>query len=97
MIKFRKLPENILQFLPGAFEYLESHPTVIFSYLFGSLSKGKPSPLSDVDIAVFLKKAENAPFTASCHMHPSCAPFHPAPSTAMFCPVPFFIFLTPDT
>jgi predicted nucleotidyltransferase len=58
MIKFRKLPENILQFLPGAFEYLESHPTVIFSYLFGSLSKGKPSPLSDVGIAVFLKKAE---------------------------------------
>ena len=58
MIKFRKLPENILQLLPGAFEYLESHPTVIFSYLFGSLSKGKPSPLSDVDIAVFLKKAE---------------------------------------
>ena len=58
MIKFRKLPENILQLLPGAFEYLESHPTVIFSYLYGSLSKGKPSPLSDVDIAVFLKKAE---------------------------------------
>jgi predicted nucleotidyltransferase len=35
-----------------------SIPKVIFSYLFGSLSKGRPSPLSDVDIAVFLKKAE---------------------------------------
>ena len=58
MIKFNKLPDNILQLLPGAFKYLQSHPKVIFSYLFGSLSKGKPSPLSDVDIAVFLKKAE---------------------------------------
>ena len=56
MIKFNKLPENIIQLLPGAFKYLQSHPKIIFSYLFGSLSKGEPSPLSDVDIAIFLKK-----------------------------------------
>ena len=59
MIKFKKLPENILQLLPGAVKYLELHPKVIFSYLFGSLSKGKPSPLSDVDIAIYLKKGDN--------------------------------------
>ena len=59
MIKFNKLPENILQLLPGAVKYLELHPKVIFSYLFGSLSKGKPSPLSDVDIAIYLKKGDN--------------------------------------
>ena len=58
MIKYNQLPDNILQLLPEAVAYLHSHPKVIFSYLFGSLSKGKPSPLSDVDIAVFLKKAE---------------------------------------
>jgi predicted nucleotidyltransferase len=58
MIKYNQLPDNILQLLPEAVTYLHSHPKVIFSYLFGSLSKGKPSPLSDVDIAVFLKKAE---------------------------------------
>ena len=59
MIRFNKLPENILQLLPGAVKYLELHPKVIFSYLFGSLSKGKPSPLSDVDIAIYLKKGDN--------------------------------------
>ena len=59
MIKYQKLPENILQLLPGAVNYLESHPKVIFSYLFGGLAKGSPLPLSDVDIAVFLKKGVN--------------------------------------
>ena len=54
MIKFKKLPANILELLPGAVEYLEFHPKVLFSYLFGSLAKGNPLPLSDVDIAVYL-------------------------------------------
>jgi len=57
MIKYQKLPENILQLLPMAVDYLESHPKILFSYLFGSLAKGKPSPLSDVDIAVYLKQS----------------------------------------
>ena len=34
--------------------YLQSHPQVVFAYLFGSLAKGKPTPLSDVDMAIFL-------------------------------------------
>ena len=59
MIKYKQLPDNILKLIPKAVSYLESHPKVIFAYLFGSLSKGKPSPLSDVDIAVFLKKGNN--------------------------------------
>jgi predicted nucleotidyltransferase len=59
MIKYNQLPDNILKLIPEAVTYLKSHPKVVFSYLFGSLSKGKPSPLSDVDIAVFLKMAEN--------------------------------------
>ena len=58
MIKYNQLPDNILKLLPEAVNYLQSHPKVIFSYLFGSLSKGRPSPLSDVDIAIFLKKSE---------------------------------------
>jgi predicted nucleotidyltransferase len=36
-------------------DYLESHPEVLFSDLFGTLVKGKLSPLSYVDIAVYLK------------------------------------------
>ncbi|MBT8364449.1 MAG: nucleotidyltransferase domain-containing protein [Deltaproteobacteria bacterium] len=57
MIKHQKLPENALQLLPKASDYLETHPKVLFAYLFGGLVKGKPQPLSDVDIAVYL--AEN--------------------------------------
>ena len=55
MIKTNKLPENILELLLDARDYLKAHPKVIFSYLFGSLAKHKPLPLSDVDIAIYLK------------------------------------------
>lgn len=57
MIKFKKLPANILDLLTDAEEYLESHPKVVFAYLFGSLAKRSPLPLSDVDIAVYLNDA----------------------------------------
>ena len=60
MIRYTKLPENILELLPRAAEYLESHPRVVFSYLFGSLASGSPAPLSDVDIAVYLSDATGA-------------------------------------
>ena len=59
MIKFTKLPENIFELLPGALEYLESHSKVLFSYIFGSLARGRPFPLSDVDIAVYLAETLN--------------------------------------
>ena len=55
MMKHHKLPENILDLLPGALDFLASHPKVVFSYLFGSLARRHPTPLSDVDIAVYLK------------------------------------------
>jgi len=54
MIRFKQLPENITELIPQAVNYLESTPDVVFAYLFGSLAKGKPRPLSDVDIAVYL-------------------------------------------
>ena len=56
MIKYQRLPKNILQLLPDAVNYIESHPKVLFAYLFGRLAKDEPQPLSDVDIAVFLKE-----------------------------------------
>ena len=59
MIKFSRLPENIHQVLPEAVDYLRSHPQILFAYLFGGLARGKPQPLSDVDIAVYLKQGEN--------------------------------------
>ena len=56
MIKFDKLPENILELLPKAAYYLDRHPQIIFAYLFGGLSKGPVQPLSDIDIAVYLRQ-----------------------------------------
>ena len=53
-MSLKKLPDNIERLLPEAEIYLQSHPEVVFAYLFGSLAKGKPTPLSDVDIAIFL-------------------------------------------
>ncbi len=54
MIRSSLLPEDIEQRLPLAWEYLRSHPKVVFAYLFGGLARGERGRLSDVDIAVCL-------------------------------------------
>ena len=59
MIKYTKLPATIEKLTPLAVNYLQSHPGVVFAYLFGGLARGKPQPLSDVDIAVYLNKGSN--------------------------------------
>ena len=56
MIRYSKLPENIENLLPLAGEYLKSRKDVHFAYLFGSLAKRRPFPLSDVDIAAYLSE-----------------------------------------
>ena len=58
MIKFRKLPDNIDQLLPKAEAYLQARSDVAFGYLFGSLARGRTGPLSDIDIAVYLKESQ---------------------------------------
>jgi uncharacterized protein len=59
MIKFQQLPDNIETLIPKVASYLNSNTHIIFAYLFGSLAKGKYQPLSDVDIAVYLKQGVN--------------------------------------
>ncbi|MEK6814921.1 MAG: nucleotidyltransferase domain-containing protein [Nitrospirota bacterium] len=59
MIKFERLPHDILSRLPGAQDLLMQDENVIFAYLFGSLAGGAPKPLSDVDIAVYLLGTKN--------------------------------------
>lgn len=54
MIKYSRLPENISHLLPSVREYLDKHPNVVFAYLFGGLARGRVSPLSDVDIAIYM-------------------------------------------
>jgi predicted nucleotidyltransferase len=56
MIRHKKLPANIEDLIPKALTYLQSMPDILFAYLFGSFGRGKQLPLSDVDIAVYLKE-----------------------------------------
>jgi predicted nucleotidyltransferase len=60
MIRFSALPDDIEERLSQAWEYLRSHRRVVFAYLFGGLTRGKPAPMSDVDIAVWLTSSRNA-------------------------------------
>jgi hypothetical protein len=54
MIKFKEIPLNIEELLPGAIRYLENQAEVQFAYLFGGLAAGRRGPLSDIDLAVYL-------------------------------------------
>jgi predicted nucleotidyltransferase len=54
MIKFEKLPPRILSRIPAASKVLVQDPRVVFAYLFGGLAAGRVTPLSDVDIAVYV-------------------------------------------
>ena len=56
MIKYKKLPANIEDLMLKAIAYLQSRADIDFTYLFGSFGKGKPLPLSDVDIAIYLRE-----------------------------------------
>ena len=40
--------------LTAAREYIRSREDVVFAYLFGSTATGEATPLSDVDIAVYV-------------------------------------------
>ena len=59
MIKFEKLPEDILSNIAEGKNVLLYDDNVIFAYLFGGLAEGMVTPLSDIDIAVFLKSDHN--------------------------------------
>jgi predicted nucleotidyltransferase len=55
MIRFKKLPDDIHEKIGLLAETLKDEPNIAFMYLFGGLLNKKTSPLSDVDIAVYLK------------------------------------------
>ncbi len=55
MIRFKRLPEDIMQRVEGLKEFFEKKTEVIFAYLFGGLTRERPSFLSDVDIAVYVR------------------------------------------
>lgn len=57
MIKFEKMTPDILLKIPEVHKALAEDNRVIFGYLFGGLATGRVSPLSDVDIAVYIRDA----------------------------------------
>src|SRR4030067_3003656 len=59
MIKFERLPEDILTKISEGKKTLIDEDNVIFAYLFGGLAEGKVTPLADIDIAVFLKSSHD--------------------------------------
>lgn len=58
MIRFKKIPGDIYSKIGLLTEFLSKSQNIIFAYLFGGLAKQKPNPLSDVDIAVYVKNAK---------------------------------------
>jgi uncharacterized protein len=56
MIRYARLPNNIEDLIPEVVKHLQTRREVYFAYIFGGLANRPPFPLSDVDIAVYLKE-----------------------------------------
>jgi uncharacterized protein len=59
MIKFERLPADILSRIPDVKRVLTEDKNVVFAYIFGGLVEGKLKPLSDIDIAVYIRDINN--------------------------------------
>ncbi|OGW93262.1 MAG: hypothetical protein A3I73_04230 [Omnitrophica bacterium RIFCSPLOWO2_02_FULL_45_16] len=60
MIRFRKINHNLKERLPCLIEAFRKNPDINALYIFGSYARDKIKPLSDIDIAVLLKKSVSA-------------------------------------
>ena len=56
MIRFKKIPKNIHGRITSLVDFLKKDPNIVFAYLFGGLLRDKQNPLSDVDIAIYVKE-----------------------------------------
>ena len=55
MIKLNRLPEDIIERIELLKDFFIREPNVVFVYLFGGLTKARRDPLSDVDLAVYIR------------------------------------------
>lgn len=54
MIKFNKLPKNVLEKIPELVKLLKNGKNIVAFYIFGSAETGNLKPLSDLDFEVLL-------------------------------------------
>jgi uncharacterized protein len=64
MIRFKGLPGDIHRRIDSLVQTLKDDPNIRFVYLFGGLTRETPNPLSDVDIAVYLKDTKGFDYLA---------------------------------
>jgi|Deesub1362B_J571_1020462.scaffolds.fasta_scaffold00457_23 hypothetical protein len=55
MIRRKLIKHDLKKMFPVLKKELEKEKDVIFAYIFGSYAEGREGPLSDFDIAIFLK------------------------------------------
>jgi hypothetical protein len=60
MIRRTPLPAHIEQRLPTLGQAIGRCQGVVFAYLFGGAARGRLTPLSDVDVAVYLEETADA-------------------------------------
>ncbi|MBC8413870.1 MAG: nucleotidyltransferase domain-containing protein [Nitrospira sp.] len=58
MIKYAKLPENIEDNFTALIDLFSKDKNIVFAYIFGGMARKKQSPLSDIDIAVYLAEPD---------------------------------------
>ncbi len=58
MIRYKLIPEDIHKKIAPLAGILSKDTNIIFSYLFGGLLKDKLNPLSDVDVAIYVKNVK---------------------------------------
>jgi len=62
MIRFQKTPEDIRQRIDLLTDLFMENSNIVFAYLFGGLARDKRKPLSDVDLAVYVKNIKGLNF-----------------------------------
>jgi predicted nucleotidyltransferase len=63
MIHYEHIPYNVQEYIEEVKQALYRDTNIIFAYLFGGLAKGVQKPLSDIDIAVYVRDANNIEYT----------------------------------
>ncbi len=69
MIKKIPITHDLKKLFPALTERLAQEEDILFAYLGGSYARGKESPLSDIDIAVFLSDSKKDYFTRKIELN----------------------------